>query len=70
MQHEGTAQSHPSAADLRADIARAQIPIYQVAAVVRMHPMRLGMVLNEKRPLSPELAQRIHAAIHDETRAQ
>jgi hypothetical protein len=29
-----------------------------------MHPARLGQVLRGKLPLTPELAERIHAAIH------
>jgi len=28
------------------------------------HPSKLGMLLNEKIPLTPELARRIHDAIH------
>jgi hypothetical protein len=36
-----------------------------------MHPARLGQVLRGKLPLTPELAARIHAAIHhEETRAR
>ena len=34
--------------------------------VVGVHPARLGQVLRGKLTLTPELAQRIHAAIHGE----
>ena len=57
----------PTAEDLRSDRARRQLTIYQLAARVSLHPARLGQVLNGKLPLTPELAQRIHAAIHDES---
>jgi hypothetical protein len=55
-----------TAADLRADLARADRHIYEVAPLVPMHPARLGQVLRGKLPLTPELAARIHAAIRGE----
>jgi hypothetical protein len=58
----------PSAADLRGSLARLERRIYDIAPLVRMHPARLGQVLRGKLPLTPELAARIHAAIHDEER--
>jgi plasmid maintenance system antidote protein VapI len=56
--------TQPSAADLRSDLARFDRRIYDIAPVVKMHPARLGQVLRGKLPLSPELAARIYAAIH------
>lgn len=53
----------PSAADLRADLARANVPRYRVAARVPINPSALSAVLNEKAPLSPEMAARIAGAI-------
>ena len=58
----------PSAADLRADVARLQVPVYQLGAVVRVHPGRLGMMLRGSIPLSPTMAVRIRRAL-DEWRA-
>lgn len=51
--------TEPTAGDLRAEIARMQIPIYQLAARVNMHPARLSLVLNGRTPLTAELAGRI-----------
>lgn len=54
-----------SPGDLRAALARLRppLPIYQLAAVVRMHPATLSAVLNERRPLAPDCAERIMRAI-------
>jgi hypothetical protein len=60
------ATATPSADDLRSDLARYKRTIYGIAPGVKMHPARLGMVLNGKLPLTPELAARIHAAIRAE----
>jgi plasmid maintenance system antidote protein VapI len=54
----------PTAPDLRSDLARLQLRIYDIAPLVGMHPARLGQVLRGKLPLSPQLAERIRAAIH------
>jgi hypothetical protein len=63
--------TQPSAADLRSDLARFDRRLYEIAPRVPMHPARLGQVLRGKLPLTPELAARIHAAIHhEETRAR
>lgn len=55
----------PTAADLRALVARARVSRYQLAARVGMHPTTLGMVLNERRPLPPDLAARVIEALRD-----
>jgi len=49
--------------DLRAELARRRVVLYRLAAVIGMSPGRLSLVLNEHVPLSPELAQRIIAAL-------
>lgn len=51
------------ASDLRAEVARQRIPIYQLAARIGMHPGRLGMILNERLPLSRDLAERLAQAL-------
>jgi plasmid maintenance system antidote protein VapI len=53
----------PTAGDIRAELARHRIPFYKLAAAISMHPVRLSAVLNERRPLSPDLAARIAEAI-------
>ena len=50
-------------ADLRARIARDRIPIFRLAAEVGIHPSNLGMMLNERRPLPPAVAQRVIDAL-------
>jgi hypothetical protein len=52
-----------SAADLRAEIARARTPRYVIAALAGMHPATLGLLLNEWKPLPAGCANRILAAI-------
>ena len=51
-------------ADLRAQRARLQVPLFLLAADVRVHPGRLGMMLNERLPLPLELAARISEALN------
>jgi plasmid maintenance system antidote protein VapI len=60
----------PGAADLRAELARRRLPIFRVAARLDVHPTTLGKVLNERLPLSPELASRIASAIEAEARGR
>lgn len=56
-----------TASDLRAAIARRNVPIYKVAAAIDLHPGRLSAVLHEKLPLTPELAVRISEALHGQS---
>jgi plasmid maintenance system antidote protein VapI len=61
-------QTHPApptAADLRADVARLQVPVYRLGAIVGVHPGRLGMMLRGSIPLSPAVAVRIRQALDD-----
>jgi len=53
----------PTAATLRAAIAARQLRIYEVAGRVGVHPARLGRMLKERSPLSPDLATRILDAV-------
>ena len=51
------------AADLRAQRARVQVKLYELAPRVGVHPGELGAVLSGRRPLRAELALRISAAL-------
>jgi plasmid maintenance system antidote protein VapI len=51
--------------ELRIEFYRKRIHLYQLAPAVRLHPARIGELLNGKRPLTPELAERIRTAIRD-----
>ena len=52
-----------TAADLRSEVARHRLKLYEIAARAGMHPTRLGAFLNEKLPLRPDTALRIHEAV-------
>jgi len=52
-----------TAADLRAERARKNIPIFTLGVRLDMHPNRIGLYLNERRPLTPRLAARIAKAL-------
>jgi len=52
-----------TAAELRAEIARRQVPLYKLAAWVEVHPGRLGMILGGRLPLTPVLAKRVVEAL-------
>ena len=53
----------PSAADLRALLARHEIRRYEIAPSVGLNPAKIGRLLNGREPLTPEVAQRIADAI-------
>jgi hypothetical protein len=55
----------PTPADLRADVARYQLFLYEIAPRVRMNPQRLGAFLCERIPMRPEMATKIASAIAD-----
>jgi len=55
----------PTAADLRAARARARVPVYILAARVRIHPVRVSRLLHGRIPLRPNVAVRLLAAIED-----
>jgi plasmid maintenance system antidote protein VapI len=56
----------PSAADLRALLARHEIRRYEIAPAVGLNPAKIGRLLNGREPLTPQLAQRIADAIQRE----
>jgi len=45
--------------DLRAEVARQQIRIYELAVLIGLHPGRLGSMLRESLPMPVEVAQRL-----------
>ncbi len=51
------------AADLRALIARHQIPLYHLAPLVGVHPFRLGQMLRGKIPFPPDVVWRLPEAV-------
>jgi len=53
------------AEDLRAEQARRRVPTYILAARVRLHPVRLGKVLNGRVALTPQLAHRILTVLRE-----
>jgi hypothetical protein len=55
----------PSAADLRAAIARADLPIYIAAALAGMHPNRLSAYLGGRAPITAEIGQRVLRAVSE-----
>jgi hypothetical protein len=55
--------SERSAAHLRSEIGRLRLARYLVGAEARINPIKLGRLLNERDPLSPEMADRILVAI-------
>jgi hypothetical protein len=56
----------PTAADLRAQVARCRALLYLIAPKVGLHPTRLGQLLNERVALTPELARRIREALRND----
>jgi plasmid maintenance system antidote protein VapI len=67
-EHAGMRSDVPTPADLRAEIARRDIPVYILAARLPMHPVRLGRLLRGRLTLTPEMAVRILRALEEETR--
>jgi hypothetical protein len=49
--------------DLRTELYRLKLPIYQVASQVRVHPSRLSLYLNGRLPMPPELRKRLEAIV-------
>lgn len=48
--------------DLRAEIARRQVRLYQLASRIGVHPGCLGQILNERLPMTEELAACVEQA--------
>ena len=55
----------PSAAAIRGRLGELCFPRYVVAARIRLHPNRLSAVLQERQPLSEQLARRIWATLDE-----
>jgi hypothetical protein len=55
----------PEPGDLRAEIARQRRIIYELAAEIRVHPGRLGMMLGEKIPMPASVAERLSEALKE-----
>ena len=45
--------------DYRAELARRCLLIYEVAAVIGIHPVRLGRMLRGKEPLTESIRRRL-----------
>ena len=58
----------PTAADLRSLAARRNVRLYVIAQLVPLHPSRLSQFLNERIPMSSDVAIRIHNAINEAAR--
>jgi plasmid maintenance system antidote protein VapI len=56
----------PTAADIRAELARRRVKLYRVAVLVGLHPARLSVLVNEHAPMSAGLAERLMRAIEEE----
>ena len=54
---------NPTSDDLRAEIARKQIHLYQLAPAAGINPNRLGQMLNGKLELSMTIAERVVKAL-------
>jgi hypothetical protein len=60
-----TVSAAVTAPDIRAEIARRNVPRYVLAAYARLHPVRLGRLLNGRLTLTPVLAERIMRALEE-----
>ena len=58
--------SAPSIPEIRAEIARLGILIYQLSARVGVHPGRMSRYLNERVAIPESLARRIWQELEDE----
>jgi hypothetical protein len=63
IRYPATKENQMTPQDLRAEIARRQISLYQLAATVRLHPGRLGQMLRERVPMPTEIAERVSEAL-------
>lgn len=52
-------------AKLRAALAEHRLRLYELAPTVRIHPTRLGAMLNEKVAMLPAVALRLMQAIEE-----
>ena len=54
----------PTAADLRAELARLIVARYVLAGRIGLDPTSVGRILNGKQPLTPEMVERIEGALN------
>jgi hypothetical protein len=52
--------------DIRAALARLRYPVYQLAARIEVHPVRLSPMLHERVPLPARIAERIARVLAEE----
>jgi hypothetical protein len=55
-----------TAAELRAERARRQVRLYDLAPLVGLHPSHLGAMLSGRRPLPDAVAVRVAEALAQE----
>ena len=53
----------PTAAELRARRAELRVALYQLAAAAAVSPTKLMALLNERRPLTADAAERLAQAL-------
>lgn len=53
------------AAQLRAEVARANVPYFKIAARADVHPATLSALLHGRRPIPTHVAERIFAAARE-----
>lgn len=54
--------------DYRAELARRCLLIYEVAAVIGIHPVRLGRILRDKEPLTESIKRRLDSYFEQQRR--
>jgi len=58
----------PTAADLRAAIARHRLKLFHLGSLINVHPSKLSRILNERAPLTREIAEQLARTIEEEAR--
>lgn len=53
----------PMVTELRGKVAESLIPLYVIAAAVRVHPAHLGQMLRGRQPLPENIAMRIEEVL-------
>jgi plasmid maintenance system antidote protein VapI len=59
----------PTAADFRAAIARHRLKVFHLGSLINLHPSKLSRILNERAPLTRDIAERLARAIEEEAKA-
>lgn len=58
----------PTAADLRAAIARHRLKLFHLGSLINVHPSKLSRILNERAPLTREIAEQLARVIEEEAK--